>query len=148
MNEQPLNKISVREITEETDTLIRKYPSISSLDECVSVAFQFALQNKKAVQHIYNSVNRDIYERYLMKICNHVVTAYLDTVSEKDAICESDRAILIRFFQCEIFGLSFEWITNGMKDDAIQEICRLTELCRGFFDELLSRCKESRDNPE
>lgn len=169
LNEQPLNKISVRDIveecginrnsfyyhfhdipslieeivTEEADMLIHKYPSINTLDECVTLAFQFALQNKKAVYHIYNSVNRDIYERYLMEICDYVVTTYLDTAFGKEAVRESDRAIIIRFFKCELFGLSFEWITNGMKDDAVEEIYRLTELCRGFSDELLKRCQDT-----
>lgn len=167
LNEQPLNKISVRDIVEEcginrnsfyyhfhdipslieeivmeeADMLIKKYPSIGSLDECVNVAFHFALENKKAVQHIYYSVNRDIYERYLMRMCDYVVTTYLDTAFGREAVCESDREILIRFFKCEIFGLSFDWITNGMKDDAIADIHRLTELCRGLSDELLKRCQ-------
>ena len=92
LNEQPLNKISVRSIVEECginrnsfyyhfqdipslieeivmeeiDTLIAKYPTISSLNECVNLAFRFAIENKKAVLHIYNSINRDIYESYIM----------------------------------------------------------------------------------
>lgn len=99
LNEQPLNKISVRSIVEECginrnsfyyhfqdipslieeivmeeiDTLIAKYPTISSLDECVNLAFRFAIENKKAVLHIYNSINRDIYESYIMKLCEYVV---------------------------------------------------------------------------
>ena len=97
LNEQPLNKISVRSIVEdcginrnsfyyhfqdipsligeivkeEIDALVAKYPTINSIDECVSVALKFTLENKRAVLHIYNSVNRDIYERYLMRICEY-----------------------------------------------------------------------------
>ena len=73
LNEQPLSKISVRSIVEdcginrnsfyyhyqditdlieeiikeEADALIIKYPCISSLKECVDVAFKFALENKR-----------------------------------------------------------------------------------------------------
>ena len=91
LNQQPLNKISVRDIvedcginrnsfyyhfhdipsllgeiiTDQTEQLIRAYPSISSLDECFHVAFRFALENKRAVMHIYHSVNRDMFtQRY------------------------------------------------------------------------------------
>lgn len=168
LNEQPLNQISVRNIvedcginrnsfyyhfqdipalieeivTEEADMLIKKYPTITSFDECVNVAFHFALENKKAVLHIYNSINRDIYEHYLMKMCDYVVTSYLDTAFANETIRESDRKILIRFFKCGIFGLSFEWITNGMKDDAINDVHRLAELCRGLSDELIRRSRE------
>ena len=94
LNEYPLSKISVRSIVEdcginrnsfyyhyqdiptlieeiikeEVDGLIATYSSISSLDQCAELAFQFALQNRKAVQHIYNSVNRDVYERYSLAL--------------------------------------------------------------------------------
>lgn len=119
LNEQPLNKISVRSIVEECginrnsfyyhfqdipslieeivmeeiDTLIAKYPTISSLDECVNLAFRFAIENKKAVLHIYNSINRDIYESYIMKLCEYVVSTYLDTAFGKNAVSEKDHAI-------------------------------------------------------
>lgn len=168
LNEQPLNKISVRSIVEdcginrnsfyyhyrdipdlieeivkeEIDSLISKYPTISSIDECVCVALRFTLENKRAVLHIYNSVNRDIYERCLMKICEYVVATYLDTVFGREDVGERDRAAAIRFLKCELFGLSFDWIENGMKDDAIEEIKYITSLCRGLSAELINRCRE------
>ena len=155
LNEQPLNKISVRSIVEECginrnsfyyhfqdipslieeivmeeiDTLIAKYPTISSLD-------------KKAVLHIYNSINRDIYESYIMKLCEYVVSTYLDTAFGKNAVSEKDHAIAVRFFKCELFGLTFDWIANGMKEEAIEEIHHVTELCRGMSDEIIKRSKE------
>lgn len=130
LNEQPLNKISVRSIVEdcginrnsfyyhfqdipsligeivkeEIDALVAKYPTINSIDECVSVALKFTLENKRAVLHIYNSVNRDIYERYLMRICEYVITTYLDTAFGREGVSERDRAAAIRFLKCELFG--------------------------------------------
>lgn len=81
-----------------------------------------------------------------MKICDYVVTTYLNTAFDKENISELDREIIIRFFKCELFGLSFDWITNGMKDDAVEDIYRLTELCRGLSEELLKRCRESTNS--
>ena len=168
LNEKPLAQISVRMIVEEcginrnsfyyhfqdiptllgeiireeADRIIAQYPTITSLDQCVDVAFRFALSNKRAVYHIYNSVNRDIYERYLMKICEYIVATYLDTVFGREGVGERDRAAAIRFLKCELFGLSFDWIENGMKDDAIEEIKYITSLCRGLSAELINRCRE------
>ncbi len=163
--EQPLNKISVRNIvedcginrnsfyyhfqdipalvheiiTDEVNDLIQKYPEISSLDECVSVAFHFAQENRKVVMHIYNSVGRDLYEKSMMTLCEYVVTNYLDTVFGPGAVPERDRTAIIRFFKCELYGLFSEWIAGGMKDDTISDIHRLSELCRGLSDELIRR---------
>ena len=169
LKERPLNKISVRDIVEdcginrnsfyyhfrdvpalieeiimeEADSIIHKYPSISSIEECFNVAFQFMLDNKKAILHIYNSVNRDIFERYLMRMCEYVVTTYLDTVFGEDAIGEGDRRIMIRFIKCELFGLSLDWLSMGMKDDVIDDLQRLLMLFRGLPDEMIRRCREN-----
>ena len=165
LNERPLNKITVRDIvedcginrnsfyyhyqditalieeivTDEVDQIIQKYPSIQTLDECVELVFRFALQNKKAVYHIYNSANRDIYERSLMRICDYVNAAYLDAAFGDRPMPKADRAVFQRFFKCEIFGLIFDWLMNGMKTEAIADVHRLAELCRGFAEELIRR---------
>ena len=169
LNEQPLNKISVRSIVEEcginrnsfyyhfqdiptlieeiikedVDGIINRYPTINSIDECMRVAFDFALNNKRAVLHIYNSVNRDIYESYLMKLCEYVVSKYLDTAFGRNTVSEYDRAAAIRFFKCELFGLSFDWIANEMKEDAIEELYHISDLCRGLSEEIIRRSKQS-----
>ncbi len=170
LNEQPLSQISVRDIVEdcginrnsfyyhfqdiptligeivkeEVDRVIAQYPTISSLEECVNLAFGFALRNKKAVMHIYHSVNRDIYEKGMMKMCEYVVSTYLDTAFAPGTVSEYDRNLTVLFFKCEIFGLSFEWIENGMKDDAIADIQHITELCRGLSDELIRRSQNAK----
>lgn len=168
LNQQPLSKISVRDIVEDcginrnsfyyhfqdipslieeiikedADMIIEQYPTVNSLRECINIMFRYALENKKAVLHIYNSANRDIYEKSMMKLCEYVVTKYLETVFGKDPESEKARASAIIFFKCELFGLSFEWIEKGMKEDAIEEIYSLADLCRDFSDEIMKRSKE------
>lgn len=174
LNEQPLTQISVREIVEEcginrnsfyyhfqdipslieeivmdaANALIQQHPSITSLDECIEAAFRFTLDNKKAILHICNSVNRNIYEQYLMRICEYVVTTYFDTVFEKDIISKSDRDIMILFTKCELFGLFIDWINTGMQNDAIEKLKRLLLLCNGLSSEIIKRCKETSDHSE
>ena len=134
LNQQPLSKISVRDIVEDcginrnsfyyhfqdipslieeiikedADRIIEQHPTVNSLRECINIMFRYALENKKAVLHIYNSANRDIYEKSMMKLCEYVVTKYLETVFGKDPESEKARASAIIFFKCELFGLSFE----------------------------------------
>lgn len=165
LNDKPLSKISVRDIvedcginrnsfyyhfqdiptlleeiiTEQADEIIAHYPSISSLDECFNSAFQFAIQNKKAAFHICNSVSRDIFERELLKLCDGVVTRFTDTAFPETAMPEADKKVVCRFIKCELFGITIDWINGGMQDDAIKDLLRITELCKGFADELISR---------
>lgn len=174
LNEQPLTQISVRKIVEEcginrnsfyyhfqdipslieeivmdaSNALIQQHPSITSIDEGVEAAFRFTLDNKKAILHICNSVNRNTYEQYLMRICEYVVTTYFDTVFEKDIVSKSNRDIMILFTKCELFGLSIDWINTGMQDDAIEKLKRLLSLCNGLSSEMIKRCKENSEHNE
>lgn len=174
LNEQPLTQISVRKIVEEcginrnsfyyhfqdipslieeivmdaANALIQQYPSITSIDEGVEAAFRFTLDNKKAILHICNSVNRNIYEQYLMRICEYVVTTYFDTVFEKDIVSKSNRDIMILFTKCELFGLSIDWINTGMQDDAIEKLKHLLLLCNGLSSEMIKKCKENSEHNE
>lgn len=166
--EQPLSKITVRSIVDDcginrnsfyyhyqdiptlmeeivkddVDALIKKYPTISSIDECVDVAFRTALENKRAVMHIYNSANRDIYERYMMNLCEYVVSAYLNTAFGSNPMSPADRELAVRFLKCELYGLIFEWLDGGMKDDAINDVRRILDVCRGLSDEIIRRSTE------
>lgn len=169
LTEKPLNQISVRAIVEEcginrnsfyyhfqdipslieeiimeiADDLIKKYPSISSIEQVLEVALNFTLENKKAVLHICNSVNRNIYEQYLMQICEYIVKTYFNTVfsNDKDSVNENDREIMIQFTKCELFGLFIDWINHGMREDAIEKLKRMLYLCHGLSNEILERCK-------
>ena len=169
LNEQPLSRISVRDIVEEcginrnsfyyhfrdipslieeivkdsADALISKYPSIATVDDAAEAAFRFTLDNKRAVNHICNSVNRNIYEQYLMHICEYVVTTYFDTVFGGDGITERDRQTIILFVKCEIFGLTVDWINTGMSEDAIVKLKQILSLGDGLITELM--CIFSKD---
>ncbi|MCI8348951.1 MAG: TetR family transcriptional regulator [Firmicutes bacterium] len=165
LNEKPMNKISVKDIVEdcginrnsfyyhfqdipalleeivedEAAAIIEKYPSINTLDECFHTAFEFALKNKRATFHIYKSVNRDFFENGLMKLCEYVVSTYINTAFSEANVNNKDKEILIRFIKCECFGLVIEWLNSGMPDDAINDLLRITELCKGLSEELIRR---------
>lgn len=170
LNQQPLNKISVRDIvedcginrnsfyyhfhdipsllgeiiTDQTEQLIRAYPSISSLDECFHVAFRFALENKRAVMHIYHSVNRDMFTQSMLRLCDYVVAAYVATAFPDDPMDESDRQIVIRFMKCQLFGMCIDWIDRGMTDDAYDDLHRMLQLIHGVPELIIRRSQESR----
>lgn len=176
LNEQPLSQISVRDIVEEcginrnsfyyhfqdipsligeivsdeVNRIIQKYPSIHSVEECLHAACSFMIENRKAVLHIYQSVNRGLFENDLLKIIKYVVTTYFDTVFGPEAIqtiCEKDRATLVLFTQCELFGICIHWLNDGMPENAMDTVHRLLTLCSGLPDELLRRCREPNTAP-
>ncbi|MBP5151386.1 MAG: TetR/AcrR family transcriptional regulator C-terminal domain-containing protein [Lachnospiraceae bacterium] len=163
--EKPLSKISVKDIVEDcginrnsfyyhfhdipellekliiesAETIISQYPSIDSVEQCVNVAIEFSLQYKKALLHIFNSVNRDIYEQNLMKVCDHVVRAYLNKAFKDTEVKDADKEAGITFIKCLTFGLIIDWMSMGMDAEAPRDCYRVLELCRGISDEIIAR---------
>ena len=131
-------------ITEQTEQLIQAYPSISSLDECFHMAFQFALENKRAVMHIYHSVNRDMFTQSMLRLCGYAVSTYIATAFPDDLMRESDRQIVIRFMKCQLFGMCIDWIDRGMTDAAYDDLHRMLELSRDVPELVIRRSRESR----
>ena len=94
LNERPLNKITVKDIVEdcginrnsfyyhytdipalaeeivkdEAARIVQEYPTVDSLEQCLEIAVEFALQNRTAVLHLYNSASHEAYEHSLMDI--------------------------------------------------------------------------------
>lgn len=168
LNERPLSQITVKDIVErcginrnsfyyhyadlpsliqeivEEDAarIIKEYPTIDSVEDGLEIALKFALENKKAVQHLYHSSNRELFERYLMNICEYVVTTYINTAFPDARILDSDQEIIIRFYKCECFGQVMDWLNNGMSNDVLSQFKRLCGLRKGVVEELVRRCEE------
>ena len=165
LNDRPLDKITVREIADacginrntfyyhfsdiptlveelvkdEFDRIMQTSHGIQSLEECVEAAVRLTLEHRQAVWHIYNSANRDIYVRYLMDICNHVVSVFVDKAIAGRPVSEADREIIIQGYSCECFGFITDWLSRGMCFDLKARLLRLCALRRGMTEEMLHR---------
>ena len=127
-------------IEEEADRMISEHAAVDSLEECLSAAIDFALKNKRAALHIYNSVNRELFERYLDRICQYIVTEYVNAVLPTDlSVRETDKEILIKFYKCECIGQILEWMNGGMSYDISAQFHRLCELIGGSAQEAFRR---------
>lgn len=170
LDELPLSKITVRSIVEdcginrnsfyyyfedipsllmeitqeELDRIIAEHPSVEDLEEGLDAAISFAQKHRRAAMHIYNSVNRDIYERYIWQICDYVVRSYLDTAFPGRNISQEDEVIIKEYFKSLCFGLLANWMENGMKGDIQTSFHRLNKLTQGQTEEMLRRSREEK----
>ena len=168
LNERPLSQISVKDITseldinrntfyyhfhdipqlieeiiiEESDIIIKKYNNIDTIETAFDAVIDFAEKNKKAILHIYNSVNRDIFETYLWKVCEYVVITYgTETIGNKN-ISEFDRKTLITLYKCELFGVAMSWMNNPSDENLRGFVSRICEICKGMIEESVNRCEQ------
>ena len=168
LDERPLSRISVKDIVvecgisrntfyyhfqdlpdlieamvrEEVDRIMQQYVDIRSLEQCLEAAMRIAGEHRQAIYHIYNSANRDIYERYLMKICEYVVSRFVDHLTMEKPVRSEDKEIIVRDYKCECFGHIVDWLNNGMSHDLEKQFLRLCELRRGQTEEMLERSRK------
>ena len=165
LDERPVNKISVKDIVEDcginrntfyyhfsdipelveeivkskADAIVGAGAGISSLEECVEAAMRHCKEHRRAIWHIYNSANRDIYERYLMDICDHVVVNFIDNTLGERRLPVADRDAIIEGYKCEVFGFTTDWLAHGMTGDIEARFNRFNALRKGSTEVMFSR---------
>ena len=77
-------------IDEEIGRFVREQSSFSSMEESLTEALSFFREHKRAAYHVYNSVNRDIFDRYLMKNCESVSMSYVNSILANTPLSEDD----------------------------------------------------------
>lgn len=167
LNEKPIKQISVKDIVDDcginrntfyyhyqdipdlveniirddADRIIHEYPQISSLEECLSAVIGFTLSNRKAVMHIYKSVNRDFFEQSQWRVCEYAVTTYINGMLEGKKISERDKTVIIGYLKCVSFGVAMGWLESGLQDDIQEFVQRVCELKQGDLEKMLEECE-------
>ena len=125
-------------VKEEAEQILEKYPSVSTIVECFDALIEFASHRKKAIMHIYRSVNRELFERHLMTVTEFFVSNYVSTALTNDNIEEADKRTVIDYYKCVCFGLVLNWLNTGMTDEYAHEIRRIFLLKKDWAKEFAS----------
>ena len=129
-------------ITDQADRIIAAQGPALSLADCLETAARFALERRQAVLHINQSAHRDLFELCLMDVCRRVVEDYAAAAIGSVPIPPEDRAVIIRFYQCECFGQVMAWLNDGMRYDIGKQFRRLCYLGEGMTERMLRRAME------
>lgn len=128
-------------LNEQADALMQENEGNDSIYESILQAMDFALQNKTAMMHLFNSANRDAFERYLNRVAHRTVTGYFDSVFSAENLDDGDKQAIVMYYKSLLVGFVIEWLSNGMKYDLSFQIQRLCELFEGTTEIAVSRCK-------
>lgn len=157
LNERPLDKIAIKDIVEDCginrNTFYYHYQDIYALVEDIFEAeaqkviekneehftwqegfiqsTQFALQNKRAVYHIYNSVKREQLERYLLRVTENMIEKIVRRQAEGLHVEAEDIHYISLFYTHAVVGIVIEWLQRGMKDDPEKAIRRMGQIFEG-----------------
>nr|WP_325211595.1 TetR/AcrR family transcriptional regulator C-terminal domain-containing protein [uncultured Oscillibacter sp.] len=130
-------------IMDQADRIIAAQGPSLSLADCLETAARFALERRQAVLHINQSAHRDLFELCLMDVCRRVVEDYAAAAIGSVPVSPEDRAVIIRFYQCECFGQVMAWLNGGMRYDVSKQFRRLCRLGEGMTELMLKRAMEA-----
>ncbi|HDK7174277.1 TPA: TetR/AcrR family transcriptional regulator C-terminal domain-containing protein [Clostridium botulinum] len=165
LNERPLNKITVKDIATaceinrntfyyyytdiyallseifqiELQTVIDEYNDTLSWEESFIVAARFALENKIAIYHVYNSMRREEVVNYIYNVSGNVMIRYVEKVSDGISASLGDRKLIASFYQCALTEMVLHWIATGMKEDPDTIVRRIGYLFDGNIELSLKR---------
>lgn len=172
LNERPLNKITVKDIASaceinrntfyyyytdvyallselfqtELQTVTDEYNDTFSWEESFIVATKFALENKIAINHVYNSIQREELEDYIYNVSGHVMNRYVEKVSDGISASSGDKKLIASFYQCALTEMVLRWIASGMKEDPDTIVRRIGQLFDGHIALSLKRSAGLNDS--
>lgn len=168
LNEKPFDKIAVKDIVEdcginrntfyyyyqdiyalleeifetEASKVIDENKTYLSWQEGFIQSTAFALQNKRAIYHIYKSISREKLENYLYRVTDDLMVKYIKQQAEGLKVTDEDIRLVSAFYKHAIVGIVLEWLERGMKDEPEHVIRRLGQLFDGNIRYVLSNVVE------
>ena len=145
LDEKPISKITVKDIVDrceinrntfyyhfqdipdlcehiwkqKIDDLIESHCHPDSPREALSVAVQFFTAHRTAMLHIYRSLPRDVFQRYLDQLAVYLVSEYLDTVTETAPVSPEQKSFLVHYYKCVLVGIFLDWLDSNMSYDLL-----------------------------
>ena len=165
LNEKPLAKITVKDIVErcgvnrntfyyhfrdisdvvesallrEVDNAFEHPVEVDSMLECLEVLVKLIGENKKAMLHIYWSVQRETFTSALDKMCQYVIKQYIVHNFKEEIMEKEDMKVLMHFYKCVMIGVILDWMDHRMSYDLTEYAEKLRELYENTFEKTLEK---------
>ena len=123
----------------ELETVLGGVKEHVTWEEGIAQAMQIALRHKRAVYHVYHSMQRESLEKYLYNVAGEVMRRYVERQSEGIHASQADKHIIAQFYQSALTEMVLNWIGQGMKEDGLEMITRIGQLFDGNIRASLKR---------
>lgn len=131
-------------LKDEMKKVDEEFNNTYSWEESLLHAASFILENKKATQNIFKSIDKKDSDNYLNKICKAVMHRYVENECDTKNIKakEKDKVLITYFYSAALIGLIDQWIQDGMKDSPEKIIFRVGQLFDGNIERSLRRSED------
>ena len=173
LTERPLSKVTVKDIVDRcginrntfyyhfegipslmeqtvkymTDQIIQAHSKFGSPMDCIAPFVQYCTDHKKAILHIYRSVQREVFLTYLDRTAMYIVSQYVEATTAGLLSSKSqtkEKKLLIRYYKCTLVGSLLDWLDAGMEYDLMAAAESLCELFAGSGKQAFLKCLEMK----
>lgn len=165
LNEKPLAKITVKDIVErcgvnrntfyyhfrdisdvvesalkrEVDKAFERPVEVDSVLECLDVLVKLIGENRKAMLHIYCSIQRENFIDALDKMCEYIVNQYAKHNFDKEILEKEEVKVLMHFYKCVMTGVVLDWMNHRMSYDLTEYAVKIRALYGNTFEQTLEK---------
>ena len=118
-------------LSTEAQRIIVEHKKYDKWQDQLILATGFARLNKRAINHIYKSMDKELFEKYVHKIIAKPISDYIDIQATGVPCNELDKDVLKNFYTSAIVADLVHWVQKGMKRDFNDYISRLSILLEG-----------------
>lgn len=97
--------------------VIKEYGTSGKSVNCLTYIAQECTKRKKAVLHLFHSVEKEQLLSNMNEIAYRIICTYADEIEEKRNIPEKDKETLIQCYKCFFVGSLLEWLERDASFD-------------------------------
>jgi len=95
--------------------------------------------HKDLVMNTYQSVYRDLLEKYLYEVIYSYVIVVVERQAVGMSVDQKHKNFIAHFYSLAFISLIFEWVKDGMKDDPKEIVEQTGVLVKGDFKKALNK---------
>ena len=124
------------------DDIVKLHFQFGNPQECLTPLVEGCIARKRAILHIYRSVQRDVFLRHLRSMIRHAVGMYAEGVKSTLGADLETLPVLCHFYQCAGMGLVLDWLDQDMGYDMSEFLEVVCVLFQGTSHKALLRRTE------
>lgn len=126
------------------DEIVKKNFNFGNPQDCLVPLLEGCIARRRAILHIYRSVQREEFVRHLNGLVNHAIGVYAEGIRKTLGADLETLPTLCHFYKCAGMGLVLDWLDQDMSYDMLEF---LESICGLFRDITHSALLGGREDP-
>ena len=112
-------------VREELNDILKDQKVPESVSDCMEILVNAVQKNKKAMIHLYRSIQRDVFADYLDHAAERVVEELINRAVGDFEMDQEDRHLISRYYKCVFVGVILDWLRHDMDYDILSDMHKL-----------------------